>query len=347
MTFGQTFVIHEEQAHLESIEFLVNDYAPHSAPEVCTFEVFIMAWDGSKPTGPVLFQSEPLTTTGKFAYNDDFVVDLDGTSVVAGQEYIVFFTANNFLNDIRSDASMMIVDNIYADGILVTRHGFSFNDLLNGNWNDFWANRRDLAIRLEYSATPVLLTGLEITGPNEAPDNNSVQFAAIAYYDDGSTMDVTLAASWFTDANDFGEIDANGVLTTEQLYTVEETIILSAEYTENYMTAAAEKEVIIFADCTVAEVVGRNILTAIEIKQEILKNIDRALESERRAKNILDEFAGDYSISNSINHDKSIVYNNLAWSMRKQMRSKQTLGECLKKLQEMQLVVDPNTSSYD
>ena len=110
------------------------------------------------------------------------------------------------------------------------------------------------------------------------------------------------------------------------------------------MTVVAEKEVVIFADCTVAEVVGRNILTAIEIKQEILKNIDKGLESERRAKSILEEFSGDYSFSNWINHDKSSVYNNLAWSIRKQMHSKRTLGECLKKLQEVQLVVDPNSS---
>ncbi len=345
VTFGQTFVIHEEHAHLDSIEFMVSDYAPTTAPEVCTFEVFIMAWDGSSPTGPVLFQSEPLITTGEFGNYDNFIVDLKGISVIAGQEYIVLFTANNFLNGIRSDAAMAIVDNIYADGILVTHHGFSFDDLLNGNWRVPFSNSRDFAIRLEYTVVSVSLTGLEITGPNEAPDNNSVQYAAIAHYDDGSTMDVTLAASWSVDANDFGKIDANGVLTTEQLYTVEETIILSAEYTENYVTAAAEKEVVIFADCTVADLVGRNILTAIEIKQEMLKNIDKALESEHRAKSILEEFAGDYSFSNWSNHDKSSVYNNLAWSIRKQMHSKQTLGECLKKLQEIQLVVDPNTSS--
>src|SRR5262245_37704409 len=59
-TFGQTFRVGEGDGFLTSLSFVVQGYAPHGAPEVCTFQSFIMAWDGTRPSGPVLYASNPL-----------------------------------------------------------------------------------------------------------------------------------------------------------------------------------------------------------------------------------------------------------------------------------------------
>jgi hypothetical protein len=154
VTFGQTFTIPGTNALLNTLSFIVDDYIPSPAQEVCTFEVFIMAWSNSRPAGPVLFQSDPLVTNG-LPGMQRFDVDLKGTFLTADQAYVVFFTANNFLNGIRSDAAMGSGGNLYPGGTFVEHYsGFGFHDLLIQDWHASFGGTVDLAIRLDYSQVP-------------------------------------------------------------------------------------------------------------------------------------------------------------------------------------------------
>jgi hypothetical protein len=188
------------------------------------------------------------------------------------------------------------------------------------------------------------LVGLEIVGPNEVPDNNSTQYTAMAIYDDNSTEDVTLEASWSVNVNDIAAIDANGVLTTGQLETPEEPIVISAEYTEEDVNVIARKDVVVYADCTIAELINRNISGAIEVKQRIMRDIDKALEKENRAMLLLGQFSTDPSLSGLSRNDFVHARNNTAYAIKKEVDNKGGIGQSVVLLQEAQRLItgDPN-----
>jgi hypothetical protein len=154
-TFGQTFRVGEGDGYLTSLSFVVQGYAPHGAPEVCTFQSYIMAWNGSHPVGPVLYSSSPQVMPEGFFPTITFNLPLNNVGITADTDYVVFFTANNFLNGIRSDAAMGSVADIYPGGSFVSQTGGNnFSDLLNLNWDPVAPNFADLAIRLDFTPVP-------------------------------------------------------------------------------------------------------------------------------------------------------------------------------------------------
>ena len=92
------------------------------------------------------------------------------------------------------------------------------------------------------------LIGLEITGPDEVAENFQAQYAAIAYYDNNSTQDVTDSALWLVEPEAVASIEA-GLLTTESINRPQEDIAIYAQYTEDTNTFEAEKEVSVLAIC--------------------------------------------------------------------------------------------------
>jgi hypothetical protein len=133
------------------------------------------------------------------------------------------------------------------------------------------------------------LVGFEIIGPDEVPDSNSAAYSAIAYYDNGFAPDVTTEAIWSVEPDIFANIDSTGLLTTQQLYTLQETICISAEYTEGPNTVTAVKEVVIFSNCSTEDLVRRDLLGAIRIKEEVLDELDEALAIEKVTEDMLRE----------------------------------------------------------
>jgi len=151
-TFGQTFTM-PQNALLTSVAFGVQGYAPYTAPQACTFEAFVMAWNGSRPTGPVLFQSSPQTMPLGFYPTVDFNLPINNVSVNAGSQYVLFLTSNDFLDGIRSDAAVKTVFDTYSGGTFVTQYpGNSISDLLNNDWSQ--ESFLDLAFQVNYTPTP-------------------------------------------------------------------------------------------------------------------------------------------------------------------------------------------------
>ncbi len=152
VTFGETFVIHSGDAYAQNLSFLVDQYYPSPAPEVCTFQAYLMAWNGSRPDGAILFASDPLVTSTPW---QTFSVPLGNALLHRDQTYVAFFTANNFLNSIRSDARMGGTDDVYPDGVFVQSYNdFSFDDLFSHDWEAPFGTLFDLALKLDYAAVP-------------------------------------------------------------------------------------------------------------------------------------------------------------------------------------------------
>lgn len=127
-TVGQTFVAPAGVTNLKSLAFFVDDTAP------MTFEAFIMAWDGTAATGPVLFQSGTLTTTdnGGAGGFERFNVVISGTPVVPGANYVAFLVASAGAGSVGVTGGLG--DDPYADGGLV------FQDSAVSPWDTFLAS---------------------------------------------------------------------------------------------------------------------------------------------------------------------------------------------------------------
>lgn len=151
VTYGQTFRIEEEGwFRLDNISFQVDDYAPGSAPETCQFEVYVMPWAGTRPIPQAVYCSEPLTTTAAWRF-EEFTLAPEEVLLAGKTTYVVLFTANRFLNGVRSDAAMASVGNRYPGGGLYIHRGATFDDLFTQDWSAEATWSRDLALNLEWS----------------------------------------------------------------------------------------------------------------------------------------------------------------------------------------------------
>ena len=87
---------------------------------------------------------------------------------------------------------------------------------------------------------PVLLVGLEISGPNEVFGEGSASYYAYALYDDGSTLIVTDLVEWSLSSEEFAVIDPNGLVVAGDL-DVEGEFSVYASYAEDEIVVEAEK----------------------------------------------------------------------------------------------------------
>jgi hypothetical protein len=91
-----------------------------------------------------------------------------------------------------------------------------------------------------FTTIPPEVVKLEVTGPNEAPEESGAQYAALAYYEDDSIKDVTTLTIWSIEPNTSGSINESGFLTLTPLDTPVEATI-NAEYTECQATVKGRK----------------------------------------------------------------------------------------------------------
>ena len=104
--------------------------------------------------------------------------------------------------------------------------------------------------RTIYQIAPLAdVVALEIQGPNEVADNSQAQFKAIATYDDGYQNDVTDRIAWSVEPTTYASINYSGLLSTQQIHDVEESVTITAQYTSGDVTVSAEKDVTIFSVC--------------------------------------------------------------------------------------------------
>ena len=102
------------------------------------------------------------------------------------------------------------------------RVGLSALFLIYGGMTGFYSTA--------FSSHPPSLNKIKISGPSEVDENSTAYFSCKAYYDDGSSEDITGSASWSEECW-YAQISGGGRLTTSVI-TRDETCRISAAYEE-------------------------------------------------------------------------------------------------------------------
>jgi uncharacterized protein YhjY with autotransporter beta-barrel domain len=153
-TYGQTFVAPAGAGTLSSFSFFLDD-DPGTGP--VNFQAFVTAWDGKKASGPLLFQSEALTTTdngGAGGFERINVTISGGLKLMPGTAYVAFFSASNLFDGIPGYATVGTVNgSSYANG------GFVFFNSQNNlgalttqDWDTSFSDLIDLAFEMALSS---------------------------------------------------------------------------------------------------------------------------------------------------------------------------------------------------
>ena len=145
-TYGQTFTVGSDNV-LNDFTFWLND----STSQPISFAGYVMAWDGSKAAGSILYQSGQRSTTGA-AGMEQFTFNTGGTTLASGQQYVAFLSASNFFDGIASEGSMGYLGDVYSGGGFVfNNNGSNFSQLTT----QAWENRlgpNDAAFRANFAA---------------------------------------------------------------------------------------------------------------------------------------------------------------------------------------------------
>ena len=112
-TFGQTFVAPTDSRVVSFTLYL----AAANDPDPVDFKFYLMAWDGAKAAGPVLYASAP-TAAGDPAMRA-YSFRPPGLSLVAGAEYVAFVSASGLFNGQAGHASAGQVCQGAGDGSFV------------------------------------------------------------------------------------------------------------------------------------------------------------------------------------------------------------------------------------
>ena len=134
---------------------------------------------------------------------------------------------------------------------------------------------------------PAPLVSLEITGPTQVLESSSATYRALAHYEDATVVDRTLSAQWSVAPDRFAIIDGPGLLRTGQLIRPSEDVVVTAVYSELGQTVQATLDVQVVIGVTPADLVRRNVEAAITSKEQILDDLDGALERERASLDVV------------------------------------------------------------
>jgi len=159
--YAQTFTITSTNARLDSLSVGVWDYNGLYSAEPCRFNVTIMAWDGSRPTGPVLYRSAPVASPQAQTWQV-VTAPLGGVFVQQNRQYVAILDAAYYMNGIQSYTQVAAVSDIYANGSMMYNIALNPGDTLSQSWSAIPGY--DMAFKLDYTAIPepatVVLLGL-------------------------------------------------------------------------------------------------------------------------------------------------------------------------------------------
>ncbi|WP_310482203.1 PEP-CTERM sorting domain-containing protein [Chamaesiphon sp. VAR_48_metabat_403] len=100
-SFGQTFTVGSDNI-LNDFTFWLND---RTNPDAVDFAAYVMAWDGTKATGSIIYQSSPQSTNGASGF-EQFTFNTGGTNLTSGQQYVAFLSTFGLLDGITGQAQM-------------------------------------------------------------------------------------------------------------------------------------------------------------------------------------------------------------------------------------------------
>jgi len=153
-TYGQTIVA-EGTGTLISFTFYIK------GATTLAFRGHVYAWDGTKATGPSLYDSAPVSTTNSSIFEE--VTFATNLSLTIGQAYVIFVSSSEDNGGHSGTAVFGLVANPYANGTFVFRNnGTDTSQWTGGSWSSFSS---DLAFKADFvpnasgSSVPTLSEG--------------------------------------------------------------------------------------------------------------------------------------------------------------------------------------------
>jgi hypothetical protein len=111
-TWGQTFTVPDDSPVLTSFSFWLRD-------DPLVFGGYLMQWDGHRATGPVLYDSGPVTLVEDTDWHQ-ITFDPLKLLLTPGQQYVFFMSASKYFNGIESAGDVAGINfDGYAGGSLV------------------------------------------------------------------------------------------------------------------------------------------------------------------------------------------------------------------------------------
>jgi hypothetical protein len=151
-TYGQTFSVGSDNT-LDSFAFWLDDL--NGPVFSVNFATYVMAWDGTKATGPVLYSSSMTTTTNNGGQDGMERLDFStgGLSLTSGDTYVAFMSASNFFNMEPGTAAAGFLDaDVYADGEFVfLNNGDDSSEWTTEDWETSVVPGGDLAFVANFS----------------------------------------------------------------------------------------------------------------------------------------------------------------------------------------------------
>jgi outer membrane protein assembly factor BamB len=151
------------------------------------------------------------------------------------------------------------------------------------------------------------LEGLEIVGPTEVVESFSAQYRAFAHYSDGQVQERTFSSTWSVEPGTYARIDTHGVLTTAELIRPAEDLLIRAHYEEGGRSSDGALNVHLVAGVSLTDLIIRNLVESLEIKEGILRDIDAALERERAARALRSSAALRIAINREVVARRQVV----------------------------------------
>ncbi len=156
-TYGQTFKTPTGASRLTSFTFFVDD----NFPPFTRFQGFVMAWDGLKATGPVLFKSGALSTTnnhGAGGFERINVTISQGVNLNPGTSYVAFFSASNFPTSGDARVGVESSGSYQGGGFVFLNNGTNISAVHTDNW-DATFDFLDLAFEFAFAAAAAAREG--------------------------------------------------------------------------------------------------------------------------------------------------------------------------------------------
>jgi hypothetical protein len=150
-TYGQTFTTPADSV-LNSFTFYLNNAGGGPSQ----FKGYVMAWDGAKAMGPVLYESGAISNSNSSLAPFSFVTG--GLSLTPGQQYVAFINTSSLFDGVLDSGTMGSVDaDVYSGGeFAFLNNGSNFGEVTTDNWSLGWRGAgADTAFRAEFaSPTP-------------------------------------------------------------------------------------------------------------------------------------------------------------------------------------------------
>ena len=150
--FGQSFTVPTGTPLLNSFSFWLN--AGGGWQPNITFSAYVMAWDGTKAVGPVLWKSLPLAGPTTAMQRYDF--KLPSLALAPGGQYIAFLSTIEYLNQVPTNAQVLMgyVYNPYSGGRFYEFSTSDFSALTSTSWGTDAGGDFDAAFVADFSNVP-------------------------------------------------------------------------------------------------------------------------------------------------------------------------------------------------